>query len=840
MSSKLGITITPLAAAVTAALAPVATVQAQDEGAMVIDEIIVTSRKREENMQDIPASIQAIPQILLEKMGAHSIEDYTRFIPAVNAVTYSPGVSTIVFRGINSGSIGTGQSPASMYFDELPLTTTGEQPDVRMIDIARIEALAGPQGSLYGGSAQSGTLRVITNQPDPTQFESIGTLTLKQGSMSAVSHEVSGVLNLPMADGRAALRLVGYTATDGGYIDNVFGHTPDWHYGGWQDTGSGVALPAEFHTEDNSALLEKDWNGTDFIGGRVGFRFDVNDQWSYTLVYNYAKTEGDTGGGNRYDPFAGDKDDLNIISFNKGSRGTEWSAINLTIEVDLGWAQLISATSFLDSETFTHEDATVYIKYYQYWACLIPNYFSRYCFGPTEGVDVLQMQHFFTSKDKFAQEFRLTGGNDENMNWIVGLFYETTNDDWNSPWGDPTNYDYQDSFALAYWEAQTQYGFSPGFAPNAEWGWESISRVEWQNSAVFGEVTWDISDQWTATVGGRYFDRTMESDYIVENPNTIISTPDFIAQGGPSIQKGGSSDFVPKISLAYNADDDKMYYALYSEGFRPGGVNRGRGNPILPKVFDADKLQNFEIGAKTRWAEGRVQLNVTYFNMQWKDYQLRVLDPSYRVTPDPGQPPNPWQQVIFNAGDAESVGFQVELDWVMTDHVSFGMNLVSQESQNLSDISTDGRDASTGFPDDPPEITKGNRLPLAVDFKASAWLDVNWETSFVPGTMFARLQWSHTGDSVNQLAEDSTSANPQITNAAYDIADFRVGLIADTGWKLDFFINNLTDERAEYNAGGGNFEFAFGSVEDGRSNFHRVWTNRPREVGMRFSKRWGE
>ncbi len=820
MSSKLGSTITPLAAAVTAALVPVATAQAQDEGARAIDEIIVTSRKREENLQDIPASVQAIPQVLLQKMGAHSIEDYTRFIPSVNAVTYSPGNSTIVFRGISSGTIGTGQSPASMYFDELPITTTGEQPDIRMIDINRIEALAGPQGSLYGGSAQSGTLRVITNQPDPTKFESIGTVTVKQGSMSAASHEISGVLNLPMADGRAALRLVGYTATDGGYIDNVFGHTPD--------TLFGVTLPANFHTEDNAGILEKDWNGTDFIGGRIGFRFDVSDKWSYSLTYNYAKTEGETGGGNRYDPFAGD---LEIISFNKGSQGTEWSAINLVVEVDLGWAQLISATSFLDSETFQHEDATVYIKYYQYWACLIPNYWSRYCFGTIETDDVLQMQHFLTSKDKFAQEFRLSGGNDENMNWMVGLFYETTNDDWNSPWGDPTNYDYQDSFALTYWEAQTQYAFFPGFAPDAEWGWESVSRVEWQNTAVFGEVTWDINDKWTATAGGRYFDRTMRSVYHVENPNTIISSPDLIANGGPQDNKGGSSDFVPKISLSYTTDDDKMYYALYSEGFRPGGVNRGRGNPVLPKVFDADKLQNFEIGAKTRWADGRVQLNVTYFNMQWKDYQLRVLDPSYRLAPDPGDPPNPWQQVIFNAGDAESIGFQVELDWIMTDHVSFGMNVVSQESQNLSDISTDGRDGA--------EIFAGERLPLAVDFKAAAWLDINWESSFVPGAMYARLQWSHTGDSVNQLEADATTANPRIVNESYEIADLRVGLIADAGWELDLFINNLTDERAQYDQGG-NFEIAFSSVEDGRSNYHRVYTNRPREYGMRFSKRWGE
>ena len=120
MSANQGFALTPVAAAISAALAPAGSALAQDEGAVAIEEIIVTSRKREENMQDIPASVQAIPQVMLEKMGAHSIEDYTRFIPATNVVSYSPGNVTIIFRGINSGSIGTGQSPASMYFDELP------------------------------------------------------------------------------------------------------------------------------------------------------------------------------------------------------------------------------------------------------------------------------------------------------------------------------------------------------------------------------------------------------------------------------------------------------------------------------------------------------------------------------------------------------------------------------------------------------------------------------------------------------------------------------------------------------------------------------------------------
>lgn len=829
MFVKQGLKLTPLAAAVSAALAPGGFVQAQEAGSSPgLEEIIVTARKREENLQTIPASIQAIGQETLEKMGANGIEDYTRFIPAVNVVNFEPGSSAIVFRGVYTGGAGVGQSPASLYLDELPLTVTGDQPEVRMVDINRVEALSGPQGTLFGGSAQSGTLRVITNQPDPTQFEAIASTTLKQGADTAFSHDVSGVLNLPFGEGRGAVRLVGFTATDAGFIDNVFGHTPDTHFG--------APLPAEFSTEDNANVVEDDWNGVDYTGGRVALKYDFNDDWSGTVGYNYQKSEASGGSGNQYDPFAGD---LQVIKFVDGFRDDEWSTVGLTLEGDLGWAQLVSATTFYSRESETYEDATVYQKYYQSWACLSQSdpavytgyfvdpttggalYYPRYCMGPTSLTDVIQAQRFYSRADKFAQEIRLQGG-DDDLNWIVGLFYEKTSDDWESPWGIPVNYDYQDSISRQYWE----WRFQPGIADNATHGWESQSQVEWEQKAVFGEFTWQINDEWSTTLGARYFDRTMDSRYIVENPNTVISSADFLANG-VAIAEGGGTDFVPKINVSYQPTDDKMIYALYSEGFRPGGTNRGRGNPILPLVFEADKLQNLEIGAKTRWADGRVQVNLTYYDMTWKDYQLQVLDPSFADG-------EPWQQVIANVGDANVEGLQIEIDVAIVEGFNWGMNLTSLTSETATDVSIDSDPTTV-------EIPTGTRLPLAPEFKAATWLDFYWQQKrILPGSAFARLQLSHTGDSVNQIRPSATGANPQFTSPSYSIMDFRVGIATDTDWEVDLFISNLTDERAQYTRAAGYFEQPFSSVEDGRAGVGRIYTNRPREFGMRISKRWGE
>lgn len=823
MSNNSKFALTPLAAAISATLAPAGTAQAQNEGAIAIDEIIVTARKRTENLQDIPADIQAIPQVVLERMGAKGIEDYSRFIPSVNVVSYAPGSADIVFRGVSTGGQGIAQAPASLYLDELPLTISGLQPEVRMVDINRVEALAGPQGTLFGAAAQSGTLRVITNQPDPSQFEAVVDLTLKRGEKTSTSHDVSAVVNLPFADGKAALRLVGFTAVDAGFIDNVFGHTPDTHQ--W------YTLPPTWGVLDNAAVVENDWNSTDHDGGRATFRYEFNDQWAATTGVIYQRTVGE--GDYHYDPFVGD---LKVVKFNDAHRDDEWSNFNLTIEGDLGWAQLVSATSYFDRTLITLRDQTVYAKYYQAWACLYQfdpavytGYFvdpttgaallyPRYCQGPSSLSDTLLEKENNWWQDKFTQEVRLSGGGDR-LNWIVGLFYEKAKDNEESDWGRPTSNSYQDSISLLYWESI----YGAGFAPNARHSWESIDNIDYSHKAVFGELTWRINDHWTAGVGGRIFEQTNDTEYWVENPETQLN-PEFV--DNVALATGKTDDFVPKFTLSYHLDDDKMMYALYSEGFRPGGTNRGRGNPVLPRIYEPDKLRNAEIGAKTRWADGRVQVNLTYYDMTWRDYQLQVVDPSFLLG-------EPWQQVVANVGDASVEGAQLEVEVAVTNSLSLGMNGISVKAETTTDVDIDG-DTST------IEIPVGTRLPLAPEFKASAWLDYNWETNFIPGTAFARLQFSHTGDSVNQIVPEmlGNSANPQLNTVSFAIADFRVGLIADSDWQVDFFISNLTDKRAHYSEASGFFEIPFSSVQDGRDGIARIYTNRPREYGIRFSKHW--
>ena len=208
MKSSFNYTVSPVAAAVAAALSPGISV-AQDSDNVALDEIIVTATKRSVSIQDIPASVQAITQESLTAMGAKTMEDFTRFIPSVNIITYGSGGRTVVFRGATTGT-GGAQATGSVYLDEISVTQTGSQPTIRAVDINRVEALSGPQGTLYGSDAQAGTLRIITNQPVMNEFEAVFDGELRGGSESDSSYRGSLVLNLPLVEDKRALRIVAF------------------------------------------------------------------------------------------------------------------------------------------------------------------------------------------------------------------------------------------------------------------------------------------------------------------------------------------------------------------------------------------------------------------------------------------------------------------------------------------------------------------------------------------------------------------------------------------------------------------------------------------------------
>jgi len=853
MSAETRYALTPVAAAVAAALFPNQNAKAQEaagESAGALEEVVVTARKRSESVQDIPIAIQALTQDMLAAMGARSMEDFTRFTPSVNVVTYSNSSSIVIFRGAITGPGYIAASTSSVYLDEIAITTTGSQPSVRMVDIERVEALAGPQGTLYGSDAQAGTLRMVTNKPNLDEFEAIFDGELRGGSKSDLSYRSSVVLNFPLVEDSLALRLVGYADKDGGFIDNVFGHTPDTSV----TNGPGF-FPSGFGMLDNAASVENNWNDSDVKGLRANLLWSINDDWSATVsVFSQATN---SGADNYYDPFVGD---LKTVRFHDEWSDDEFDIYSLTVEGDLGFAQLVSATSYYDRKLSYLIDSTTYASYWNAAYCRdsayqgtdFPYYdfftnpetgaiiwWPVYCHASTVDAGSLNASFLNSQQDRFSQEIRLQSQGD-TLDWIVGLFYEKANDDYQSSFAGPTTGGrglvnlYQQSLSLAYHEFVAGESY-----PTATSHWYSGNNTDWEQKAIFGEATWHITDAWDLTLGGRYYDRSNTNFYFNNHPGAFDIPPREEVLG----RRGEDKEFIPKISAAYTFDDNRMVYGLYTRGKRPGGVNRQRGEPFFPAHYESDLMDNYEVGYKSNFAQGRGRFNATAYYMDWSDYQFELADPSSVDCIDPvtgvGNPSleipgvcgQPWQMVVANAGDAHISGLNLELDYMPSANWTLGMNAEFMEAETDTNMDLDGNGTD--------DIVSGLRLPLVPEFKAAAWAEYNWNIMEGRYGAFVRTQWSYTGDTVNKLEPvPLTSSNPQFTNASYTIGDLRFGIIGDS-WNASLFINNLTDERAQYLIYSGQFEWGMANLAEGRDHLQRIFTNRPREIGLSFTKHWG-
>ena len=788
--------VTGVAAAVSAALAGYTTTQAQ------LEEIVVTATKKTENLQDIAGNIQAITESDLKKAQVVNMEDYAKLIPAMSYVNYTPGTGKIYFRGIadDNGTFISEESSA-LYIDEQPVTQAGMAVDVRMVDIARIEALAGPQGSLYGSSAQSGAIRIITNKPDTSEFAASVDMTLRASATSPRnedSWDISGMVNVPISD-NFAIRAVGFTAEDGGYVDVI--------------EGVSARFGLNKNTDFNPSVVREDVNTFKTSGGRIFGKWDTDD--GYVMAGLSAQNNHSDG----YNYFDQSKGDLQRVSFYDEPRDDDWTQLSLTIEKDLGFAKLISSTSYFDRDVFYQQDRTTYSMYFGTFCYYYNGYAStsRYCFQPVGTSyaynDVPGWQTLVQWNESKTQEFRLSNQSDD-LDWVLGLFYQEREEGWDF---ETMTVDYRNSLGYANQMASvaTYLPDRLPVAPTDVW-WASYDRTNWETMAVFGEVNYRFDENWELTVGGRFFDREADKKYWVENPKGALTADGVLPKNKRDNES--NSDFVPKVSIKYNINDDMMVYALYSEGYRPGGVNRGRSSaPIYPDKYDADFLLNTEIGFKSTLADGNVRLNVTYFTMDWENYQIELVDPSNLPCNTAGAFPapacgQPWQKVVANLGDATSSGLQLEVLAAINDSTELGWNSQWGDSKTNTELADGSAPA-------------GSRLPQVPEFKANLWIDKSFNFSALGATEgFARASLSYTGDTVSAVQPDYS-----YNQASFTIADVKVGIMGDD-WELDIFVNNLTDERAEIAINDWYFDFFFGNA--------RQYTNRPREMGIRYTKRW--
>ena len=728
-----------------------------------LEEVVVTARQRAESSQDIPMMVQSLSGEEIQKQGITTLEDLSRFVAGLNVQTTTPGQNIIVFRGVSDGGGFLVDPTAAVYLDEQPMSHSQASPDIYPVDISRVEALAGPQSTLFGASSQSGAVRIITNKPDPSKFEANINAGISSTKDGGTGYELDGTVNIPLSDS-VAIRISGFSARDAGYIDNVLGNTV-------VDTVMGTGAGG---LQNNSSMLEDDINEVEWRGARASIRWLVNDNWTVTAATNFQDLEAD--GFNDFDPNRGD---LKTVKFADEYRKDEWHQTSLVIEGDLGFAQLVSATSYYDRDVFYAHDTQSYAAYFNY---VYGFSYVTYDFG-ADPVGYLTNDE---SNESFTQEVRLTGATDK-INWTAGVFYQDSEQYW-----DFLTYldDYSSTPAFEAWS-----GYYPGIAPMDNW-WYSYQGTEREDLAVFGELDFEITDRLTLLLGGRWYEVDRSIDYGVDKPTNR-------AWQRPDNRQMKDDGFIPKYGLEFNINEDVMVYGVYSEGFRVGGVNRGlrgnQGGAVLPVEYGSDMVENTEFGLKSEFGDGRILFNAVYYEMTWEDMQIEVTDPasSYGWAP--------FQIVVANVGTGDIKGFDMEFKALITENLEVGMNYTDIQDAEVSAPPTypDSR-SDTGFVDSGLDPT--TPLPLFADQSYSLYAEYTGIDLF-GGSGALRLQHNSVGESLNQLTNGA--ASPRLTQGDYKVTDLIFSYQKDS-WGARLYVNNISDERGITYEDSQDFDQAFG------------------------------
>jgi outer membrane receptor protein involved in Fe transport len=778
--------LTPLAAAIFAVLYPAHYAAAQDESR--IEEIIVTATKREMNMQDLGQSITALTTVDIKKLAIQNTEDYVRALTSVSLANAVPGRNTIVMRGMSTGTQEFyTDSQVAVYLDEQPITTISQEVDVRMIDINRVEVLPGPQGTLFGSSSQSGTLRIITNQPDPTAFSSeidAGVWTTDGGEES---YDLSGWINVPVSD-TLAIRAVAFTAHEGGYVDNVLGATLE---------GS----------ETNADVAEEDQNAYDNYGGRIAALWNISEEWGLNLSYIAQQSE--LEGAWETDPAIGD---FKITRFFDEYRDDDWYQVSGTVKGDLGFAELTATASYFDRKVVYEWDNMVYEQWKDSYFAAYPLYNSDYTFGT-----------IFNDQDIYraAYEARLTSQGESRFHWMIGAFYEDSTTEWfygakNPDYVGTTSWYAAQAYAYYYnyLGYDVQYPLLPTDIAYSESYYNDIKQT-----AVFGEIGFDLTEQWNVTVGARWFEFDRNTVTIYQFPQGLPPFTSFDT-GGRVESSGVESDTVFKLGTTFHFTDDVMAYALYSEGFRLGGTNsqRAANTGLIPPVYEPDKVQNYEAGIKSQFADGRVLLNVIAFSAVWDQIQVTQFSVNGIW----------WLQGIINGGEAENQGVEISAEWQATDNLNLVARATISDPQFKEDIDLLGDDTDNidedVHPGDPLVWSAEEKYYAAVEYVVPDVLG---------GDLWFRYDYSYEGEKWNTLS-NIVENDPEGLVPSWSLSNFHVGLTMENGWELQADVKNVWNELAYNSLDNDSSGDLFGDPRfDNIRNYAR-----PRTIGFSVRKRF--
>jgi iron complex outermembrane receptor protein len=772
--------------------------QVADNGTQ-IETIIVTAEKRSEDIQKVPAAVTALSTQKLEDLHITDFNDYVKYFPSLNYTVggagggnAGPGFANISMRGIDSGSDGNHSGPlptVGVYMDEQPITTIGGTLDMHIYDIDRVEVLSGPQGTLYGASSEAGTVRIITNKPDASGFSAAYDVQGNTVSHRSQGYIAEGYVNVPLAD-NAAIRVVAWSEHDAGYIDNLNGTRtyPGCDAACSASTGANVVPPG---TISSAPYSKKDFNSVDTYGARAALKIDLDSNWTITptLMAQWENSNGVFG----YDPSVGY---LDVQHYNPEFVHQNWYQAALTVQGKVGDLDLTYSGGHMDWWIKGESDYSDYTYWYDK---LFPSSFPQtfksqstgnYLTTPTQYI--LEGDHFV----KDSQEVRIASPATDRLRFVAGLFYER-----------------QQHFILQNYQindlaVSEQVPGWPG-----TWWLTDQERVD-QDMAAFTEVTYSITPALTLTGGMRLYDylNRLKGFYGFGAGSPYGGSTGQTQCFGPGTfhndpctnldAKAVGTGNTHKINLAYQIDDARMVYFTWSTGFRPGGDNRRN----LYGPYAPDKLTNYEVGWKTQWLDNSLRFNGDFFLENWDNVQFPFLGENSFT-------------IIQNAGNAQSKGFESNIDWKPISGLTLSAAAAVTDAQltsnycGYSNLSTQIPISScpntlTGAGGDvnPPEAPKGTQLPITPRYKGN--LTARYDFPFMEFTGHVQGSWVAQSSSWSDLrisAPFPASAPASNVNTlvpvrqnqpGYGTFDLNVGVQSDT-WTVEFFVQNLLDQPVE-------------------------------------------
>lgn len=760
--------------------------------------IEVTATRRSGSVQNAPLNITALDADIMKDQNISELADVARWVPGLT-ITDQGGRSgsPIIVRGLNTNSSGPSSDggTVSTYINEIPVSV-----DMRLVDIERVEVLIGPQGTLYGAGTLGGAIRYMLKQPelDFTSLEVYGDLFQTKESDS-LGGEGGFIFNLPIIEDKLAVRASLNVYEDPGFIDY-----------GYVVREPGVSLPdpdwSDSSAVNNNLKNVKDANGETTTTGRISARFKPNESFEGTLNYFYQNQDSEGRSIVHYNSLNPNNGLSDVIGKYESAyrfeepREKKDQLLSLELKADLGFAELVSATGISSFDADGQRDQTDLLIRLDYGYEEFPS-FSTF----TREID---------EEDTFTQEIRLVSQGDSDFNWIVGGFYNKTETEASSREFTPGF----DQFAIDNFGGEQ---LRPDSLEYLE-----LTKSTVTESALFGEVGYQVTDKLDITIGARFYEYDVESQAAFDFPlaNTLYGgvDPDKITVAYEKDDAGDNGNLF-KFNAKYQFTDSVMGYVTVSEGFRIGGSNglvscpdpivedqqTGCGKPD-ELLYEADTTTNYELGFKSTWFRSQLHFNAALFNVDWDDAQITGATDIGQLT------------YLSNAGSANAKGIEISTRAILSDSFSVYATYAYTKAELTSDapflFNADGTDGAED----------GDRLPGSPENQFS--MGVNYQTDvFNDKTLDINYGLTAQSDVLSRVGlRDNGETLP-----GYSLSNISAKLTADA-WSTTLYVDNLFNKYAVTSVRRSDADITSANGADIQRNYGH-YINRPLTVGVKFN-----